>query len=305
MSLVVTEHHLHNHGMPCTLRVAEAQRAVAVHDTEGGTSDEAMWATISWMHATARQRNASYNEFWRFSEATGELRCVVVVPSAYAAHSIAPQPFNAEGLPVYAPDEQVRAALGTGWRDPNMWVYAISICGKVADVERFARDARFIAAARQRLEQLKAKGIPSDRLLEHFRFNPRTRSDPGRSVVPAIQAKEEVMPRLRRVRESWITRKDPLTPLFMDGPGQGEMKFFLPETRITSEFETADGLWRVVGIDQDGVWVPRKDKHGYAINSVPGSRSPLQGFGEPTPDESRVDAIKRRIAEFAADIADD
>lgn len=183
MSLRVVQHLLHLDGMPSTPRgTRSSQRAIAAHDTEGEVGEQGAWNTISWMHATAPQRNASYNELWAFNEATGELLVIVVVPSSHAAHSIAPQPTSStSGLPLYEPDALVRSTLGTVVNDPNMWVYAVSIAGRVADVDRYAKDSRFVEAARQRTAQL---GYGP--LLEHFRFNPRTRSDWGRTLTPTI-----------------------------------------------------------------------------------------------------------------------
>lgn len=243
MGLVVTNHLLHLSGMPCTPRHSRPpQLAVACHDTEGGTTDEAMWATISWMHATAATRNASYNEFWRFSEITGELRVVVVVPATHAAHSVAPQPISpSSGLPLYQPDAQVKAALGGYVGDPNMWIYAVAVCGRVADTERFVQDRRFLVAAKQRIAQLEKQGIKTANLLEHFRFNPRTRTDWGRSLVPALKSLEAV-PVFRNpiVTQEWDT---------VPGPGS---TFTRPDG-TTGYFTTVERVKAIADFTLNGV----------------------------------------------------
>ena len=215
MSLRVLQHHLHQSGLPATSRGANGPfRAVACHDTEGETGEQGAWNTLSWMIATAAARNASYHEVWAFDEAAGELLAIVAVPLTHASHSIAPQPFDLEtGKRLYDPDAQVRAALGDRVHDPNMWVYAVSIAGKVADCTRYARNASFVVAARQRLEQLQAAGVNTAALLEHARFNPHTRSDWGQSLVAALTSMrmeddDMATPAMRFKPEMWTTLVD-------------------------------------------------------------------------------------------------
>lgn len=187
MKYRVLEHYLHNDGLPSTPRGTRGpMRAIAVHDTEGGAGLQGAWNTISWMVATASLRNASYHEFWAWEAGTKEFTAIVCIPPSHASHSVAPQPTSpTSGLPLYEPDASVREALGNGWWDPNGWIYAVSIAGTVGLVNAWARDPEFLAACRRRFSELRALLGVSWRL-EHFRFNPRTRTDPGTVLVPAL-----------------------------------------------------------------------------------------------------------------------
>lgn len=250
MSLRVVQHHLHQNGLPATSRGGNGPfRAVACHDTEGETGEQGAWNTLSWMIATAAARNASYHEVWAFDEGSGELLAIVAVPLTHAAHSIAPQPFDLQtGKRLYDPDAQVRAALGDRVHDPNMWVYAVSIAGKVADCTRYARNASFVAAARQRLEQLKAAGVNTEALLEHARFNPHTRSDWGQSLVRALTSTrmEDDMPTptMRFKPEMWTTRVD--AALFEQAEASSAVIATIPMgTSVATVGESADNVWRL------------------------------------------------------------
>lgn len=251
MSLRVLQHHLHQSGLPATSRGANGPfRAVACHDTEGETGEQGAWNTLSWMIATAAARNASYHEVWAFDESGGELLAIVAIPLTHASHSIAPQPFNLEtGERLYDPDAQVRAALGDRVHDPNMWVYAVSIAGKVADCTRYARNASFVAAARQRLEQLKAAGVNTAALLEHARFNPHTRSDWGQSLVAALTStrmEDDDMPTptLSFKPEMWTTLVD--AALFEQAETSAAVVATIPTgTSVATVGESADNVWRL------------------------------------------------------------
>jgi hypothetical protein len=251
MSLRVLQHHLHQSGLPATSRGANGPfRAVACHDTEGETGEQGAWNTISWMIATAAARNASYHEVWAFDEHAGDLLAIVAIPLTHASHSIAPQPFNLEtGERLYDPDAQVRAALGGVVHDPNMWVYAVSIAGKVADCTRYARNASFVAAARQRLEQLKAAGVNTAALLEHARFNPHTRSDWGQSLVAALTStrmEDDDMPTptMSFKPEMWRTLVD--AALFEQAETSAAVVATIPiGTSVATVGESADNVWRL------------------------------------------------------------
>ena len=251
MSLRVLQHHLHQSGLPATSRGGNGPfRAVACHDTEGETGEQGAWNTLSWMIATAAARNASYHEVWAFDEAAGELLAIVAIPFTHASHSIAPQPFDLEtGKRLYDPDAQVRAALGDRVHDPNMWVYAVSIAGKVADCTRYARNASFVAAARQRLGQLQAAGVNTAALLEHARFNPHTRSDWGQSLVAALTSTrmeddEMATPTLRFKPEMWTTLVD--AALFEQAVTSAAVVATIPMgTSVATVGESADNVWRL------------------------------------------------------------
>ena len=251
MSLRVLQHHLHQSGLPATSRGGNGPfRAVACHDTEGETGEQGAWNTLSWMIATAAARNASYHEVWAFDEAAGELLAIVAIPFTHASHSIAPQPFDLEtGKRLYDPDAQVRAALREVVGDPNMWVYAVSIAGKVADCTRYARNPRFVAAARQRLEQLQAAGVNTSALLEHARFNPHTRSDWGQSLVAALTSMrmeddDMATPTMRFKPEMWTTLVD--AALFEQAATSAAVVATIPTgTLVATVGESADNVWRL------------------------------------------------------------
>ena len=202
------------------------------------------------MIATAAARNASYHEVWAFDENAGELLAIIAIPFTHASHSIAPQPFDLQtGKRLYDPDAQVRAALGDRVHDPNMWVYAISIAGKVADCTRYARNASFVAAARQRLEQLNAAGVNTAALLEHARFNPHTRSDWGQSLVAALTSmrmEDDDMPTptMSFKPEMWTTLVD--AALFEQAVTSSTVVATIPMgTSVATVGESADNVWRL------------------------------------------------------------
>ena len=63
MSLRVLQHHLHQSGLPATSRGGNGPfRAVACHDTEGETGEQGAWNTLSWMVATAADRDLDGGE---------------------------------------------------------------------------------------------------------------------------------------------------------------------------------------------------------------------------------------------------
>ena len=154
----------------------------ACHDTEGGTGRTGASGTIQFLHDTAAVRNASYHEVWGWDEAGGGVLTVFrIVPANRAAHSIAPQPPPGP----YEPDAWVRSKLGSNVNDPNQGVYAISIAGKVADVDALAGNPAFLHEARIRFAQLSHE-LGIEFRAEHFRFNPRTRTDWGRRMMAAL-----------------------------------------------------------------------------------------------------------------------
>jgi hypothetical protein len=175
MTYRVEDHFLS--GMPRTPRKGERFRLIAAHDTEGNPGYDGARATLGWMVSSGKSRNASYHEFWAWD--APHFVVIRAVPATFAAHSIAPQ------SPPYNPDALVKGALGTGWRDPNYWVYAVSIAGKVAQVNEWSRDPAFVAACCRRLSELRAElGVTA--IAEHFRFQPGNRSDWGPDLTPAI-----------------------------------------------------------------------------------------------------------------------
>ena len=247
MSLRVLQHHLHQSGLPATSRGGNGPfRAVACHDTEGETGEQGAWNTLSWMVATAADRNASYHEVWAFDEGAGDLLAIVAVPLTHASHSIAPQPIDPKtGKRLYDPDAQVEGRAGDVVHDPNMWVYAVSIAEGVRLHEvREERELRRGGASAP--EQLSSAGVNTSALLEHARFNPHTRTDWGQSLVTALTTKIDPMPTptLRFKPEMWTTLVD--AALFERRRRALAVVATIPMgTSVATVGESADNVWRL------------------------------------------------------------
>ena len=153
-------------------------RLIACHDTEGGQGLSGAAGTIQFL-IDAAYRGASYHEVWWYHENTDEFGVIKIVSPARAAGSIAPQ------VPPYYPTQWVKDSLGSGWWDPNQGVYAVSIAGRVADVDRYAQNPKFLAHAHRRMMEI-WKELGLTRRAEHFQFQPGNRSDWGKLLTPAL-----------------------------------------------------------------------------------------------------------------------
>lgn len=179
---------------------------LAQHDTEGGTGPAGAEGTIRFL-IDRRDRNASYHEIISYEPLLRRFRIYQIVSMVRAAHSIAPQPISpTSGEPLYVPDAVVRGALGVNVWNPNQGVYAQAIAGKVADVAAYAADRYFLECMHRRALFLKAANPRMLVRAEHFRFNPRTRSDWGKVltpklggvIIPKVLPEGENMPKIRR-----------------------------------------------------------------------------------------------------------
>jgi len=151
---------------------------IACHDTEGGQGRAGALGTIQFLIDRA-DRGASYHEVWWYHESSDEFGVIRIVPSSRAAGSVAPQTDK------YFPTAWVKESLGVNAWDPNQGIYAVSIAGRVADVNRYSQNPRFLAHAHRRmLEILTELGL--DRRAEHFQFNPSIRTDWGKLLMPAL-----------------------------------------------------------------------------------------------------------------------
>ncbi len=155
--------------------------AFLCHDTEGGTGRNGAIGTIRFLIDSA-YRNASYHEIWWFEETLGQCGVIQVVPITRAAHSVNPFP------PDYAPDSWALESLG---HDPNQQGYAVSIAGRVADVDRYSKNRVFLRFAHERFKDLQMLAPLSavTRRVEHFRVNPvgpNLRTDWGQLLTPAL-----------------------------------------------------------------------------------------------------------------------
>jgi hypothetical protein len=162
-------------------------RMVALHDTEGGVGDAGAIGTIYFLIERS-DRNASYHELWSWNETTRSFVVRRIVPPTSAAHSVNPFPPSKGGS--YEPDATVREALGARVNDPNRVIYAVSIAGTKADVNRWSSDPDFVAACKRRLAEIRSELNIPNRKGEHFRFNPSTRSDWGPLLTPALDGQE-------------------------------------------------------------------------------------------------------------------
>lgn len=173
--------------MPSSAKNATPFTAIACHDTEGGTGRAGARGTITFLKSTASTRNASYHEIIAY-ETTPTKRFTVfrIVPASRCAHSIAPQPISPDsGLPLYTPDAWVRQILGANWWNPNQGVYAQSIAGHKAEVAAYAADPYFVECMHRRQSELRAL-LHLQYRAEHFRFNPRTRTDWGNVLMDRL-----------------------------------------------------------------------------------------------------------------------
>lgn len=171
-------------GMPSSPGNGTPFTLLASHDTEGGVGPAGAEGTITFLINTAAKRNASYHEIISYEPSIHRFRVYETVSKARAAHSIAPQPISpTSGLPLYVPDAHVRAYLGINVWNPNQGVYAQSIAGTVADVARYSEDRFFLECMHRRARELQALFPTMKARAEHFRFNPRTRTDWGRVLM--------------------------------------------------------------------------------------------------------------------------
>jgi hypothetical protein len=150
----------------------------ACHDTEGGTGRTGARGTIAYL-INNPSRGASYHEIWSYEPAIDHFAVFLIVPASRAAGSVNPNP------PAYAPDNWVRTALGVNANDPNQGSYAISIAGRVADVNYYSTLPKFRAHATRRFNELRAQ-LRVTKRAEHFRYNPSTRTDWGKLLTPAL-----------------------------------------------------------------------------------------------------------------------
>jgi hypothetical protein len=282
--------------MPKTLRRGETFRLIACHTTEGGAGFAGAKATADWMAATAAQRNASYHEMWAWDPPT--FTVLQLVPATHASHSVGPQ------VDVYTPDAWVVESLGAGWRDPNYWIYAVSIAGTVGLVNGWAQDPAFLAACNRRMAELKA-ALGVSRRAEHFRFNPRTRTDWGTVLTPLLGGLTipdpipepepvDVPLVLAPVQEDWTSVAG--QPFYTEGPGMGEKFWADSATRFRTHFEEviygADGQpttkprgYRLASY-QDHPGAPWEVLYVPRLSGTPikGTRVPASGYGLP-PDQ--------------------
>ena len=258
-------------GMPKTIKNQLPMRLIAAHDTEGGTGIVGAQGTISYLVSVEDTRNASYHELWAYDEILNAFAVVRIVPPTHCAHSVNPTPAPNGS---YKPDAWVIDALGAGVKDPNQGVYAVSIAGRVVDVDRYATLPAFKTYARRRIAELRAE-IPSlVGMAEHFRFNPSTRSDWGSRLTPAlggltfnILTGEEMIIRNPTVTEQWITK---LGVEFTRA--DGSKGSFLTPQQVTShaEITMADGSdARLLdyGLNHQALIMPRT-----GLTPVPGTR---------------------------------
>lgn len=166
-------------GMPSSPKSAAPFTMFACHDTEGLTGVAGAKSTISFLVSSATRRNASYHELWAYDEANDDFTVIKIVPPNRAAHSLNPTP------PTYSPTKWVQDNLGLNKADPNQGVYAISIAGRVADVNRYAKNPKFLAHAKRRFAELSAE-LDIHTRAEHAQFNPATRTDWGKELTPAL-----------------------------------------------------------------------------------------------------------------------
>jgi hypothetical protein len=263
----------------------------ALHDTEGGTGDVGAIGTLYFLMQRA-DRNASYHELWSWDEDKRRFRVRRIVPPTSAAHSLNPFPPFKGGS--YEPDAVVRHALGARVNDPNRVVYAVAIAGRKADVERYASIPDFVHAAKRRLTELRAELKMPNRMAEHFRFNPSTRSDWGLSLTPAIEGLLDMVIRTPIVTEEWDTIPGVASTFIrMDG----STGYFTEAARVKSIAEVtlpdgADARLLDYGENHEALVIKRK-----GLVPIPGTRivgSPKEVVTEVPTGLTQADLDKAR-----------
>lgn len=104
---------------------------------------------------------------------------------------------------------------------------------------------------------------------------------------------------LRRVQQDWwtgtgnILAKDshdaPGGQFFTDGPGVGTPKWFTTRTKVRSIAESGDGLWRLIELGSEVLYM-----HRYNLRPIEGTRLPTTGFGAPAPASEKELALIRQ-----------
>lgn len=228
--------------MPSWPKNSSPYRLIACHDTEGGTGRAGALATIKFLIDTAAQRGASYHELWWYHEATDEFGVIRIVPPSRAAGSVAPRP------EVYQPTQWVKDSLGSTWWDPNQGIYAVSIAGRVADVDRYAKNPKFLAHAHRRMLEL-WKELGVTRRAEHFQFQPSNRTDWGKALTPALGGlvtSDRYQPTEERM--DWLNRVKRVNPRLVVTKAGASFRLS-PDLSAASQpwVNTNDGKYVVVG----------------------------------------------------------
>lgn len=256
---------------------------IACHDTEGGQGRVGALGTIQFLIDTP-ERGASYHEIWWYHESTDEFGVIRIVPPYRAAGSVAPQ------TNLYFPTAWVKESLGAQWWDPNQGIYAVSIAGRVADVNRYSQNPKFLDHAHRRMLEL-WKELGVTRRAEHFQFNSTTRSDWGKLLMPALggqvtsdrfdptpEANMNLI--LKRQLEywtvpaNWAVYESPL-------PGAAVVERLAAGIAVTIG-ETADGIWRLVLLGTDA------SREGWVIRK---GMTPVTPGGDPALQERFVTAV--------------
>ena len=270
----------------------------ACHDTEGGQGRVGAMGTVQFL-IDRRDRGASYHELWWYHENTDEFGVIRIVQPFRAAGSIAPN------TPPYYPTSFVKTALGRSAWDPNQGVYAVSIAGRVADVNRYAQNPKFLAHANRRMQELRAE-LGIDKRAEHFQFQPGNRTDWGTLLTPALggltipatlpPVQEEPHMDLELVMklEHWtavagaVVRREPV--------GTGEVIATLAGGAAVTIAETKDGVWRLVLLGANA------DKAGWVVRR--GGLNPVTPGGDPALQERWKTAVYTDMP-FDDGVADD
>lgn len=322
--------------MPRTAKNGLPWKLIACHDTEGGTGLLGAQGTINFLVNNAGTRNASYHELWWYAEASDGFGVIRIVPTTHCSHSLNPNP-PPNGP--YEPDAWVRAGLGDGWRDPNQGVYAVSIAGRVSDVDRYSLNPKFVGHALRRIGEIRAEIAGIEGLAEHFRFNPSTRTDWGRLLTAKLGGLDFTAslpdtalsggdPMLLARYQAW--KAGPSGTVIHDAVNGSPLFTVKAGTLLSTSGETPDGQWRQVAVSRtpgdrahafakraeliplvtpydipfdDAMWSLLLSRKAPVPASVPDcSDEVLAATG---PLNSRLAGIKSKVAALAIDVAND
>ena len=280
MTLRVEE--LYPNGVPQTFIPGFAPPGTDWHWSAGGTGRDGWNGTVSHLIATRYTVNASYHGgFWHEHD-TEQTIIQWIVRTTSAAHSVHPPScwqYNANKPRAIQETRfaEVRRILGTKASDPNAGQIAIAYAGMPADLERDLLCPVFRADVKELADQLVAHPAVIDR--PHFGHGwiqpiSRYEMDVAEDFIGLLYG-VPVMPIFTRpVREKW--KIPPGTEFYTGGPERGEQKLFTAAVELWSNGETTDGRWRRFEYGTEELYLRRS-----GLTSIPGTRNPATGYGEP------------------------
>lgn len=230
------EEHYGTPGLPHYAGNGTPFGVIGGHSTETEAGEEALWNVLAWMAATGAQRGASYHELWAWTpEKPDDFLVARTVPPNRAAGSVGIG--HTLNLDTWARECLNRSRNAS---DPNQGIYATAIVGRSKTIrDEWARDRRFVRFVHRRLVEIREESkrwqsIQLDRIAEHFRFQPTTRSDWGRLPANLTLEQRQAPPAERAKWHSSLA----------DALGGLIVRDELPEEVVMPNLEYVPQLWR-------------------------------------------------------------